>query len=276
MAFQKGNLSWKGKKRPPFSEEWRRHISEGLRKCPSNFKGKHHTPESKLKNSIANKGKIPWNKGRIGVYSDEALKLMSEAKKGKPSPKRGITYPDEVRERMKQAHQNISEETRQLISKHHADCRGENHPMYGKHQTEEVRQRLSKTVKKLWRDPGYVKRVTANRIEKQKIKPNKAERELEALLQSNFPNTWKYVGDGQVWFGRKCPDFININGKKQIIELFGAYWHSISDIAKRVEYFKQYGFTTLVIWDDELKDVGRVLRKVKSFTRRQCSGYELT
>jgi hypothetical protein len=33
---------------------------------------------------IANKGCFPWHKGRVGVYSKETLKLMSEAKKGKP------------------------------------------------------------------------------------------------------------------------------------------------------------------------------------------------
>lgn len=49
----------KGYKRPPYSEEWKRNISEG------------------------NKGHIPWNKGKTGVYSEEAKRKMGEWQKGK-------------------------------------------------------------------------------------------------------------------------------------------------------------------------------------------------
>ena len=44
---------------------------------------KTHTEESKQKISKSKKGSISWNKGKTGVYSEETLKNMSEAKKGK-------------------------------------------------------------------------------------------------------------------------------------------------------------------------------------------------
>ncbi|GAG86724.1 unnamed protein product, partial [marine sediment metagenome] len=61
------------------------------------------------------------------------------------------------------------------------------------------------------------------------------------------------------------PDFINIDGKKQIIELFGTYWHNVFDIAKVTNIYKQYGFNTLVIWEDELSNENRVVAKIHQF-----------
>ena len=53
----------KGKKREPFSKEWKRKLSE------------------------AHKGKSAWNKGKH--HSEETRKRMVESHKGKPSPTKG-------------------------------------------------------------------------------------------------------------------------------------------------------------------------------------------
>ena len=47
------------------------------------FYGKKHSKETIIRLSDANKGKIPWNKGKRGVYSEEMLEKMRVAKKGK-------------------------------------------------------------------------------------------------------------------------------------------------------------------------------------------------
>jgi len=95
--------------------------------------------------------------------------------------------------------------------------------------------------------------------------PNKIESVLINLLSLNgLP--FKYVGNGEVWLGNRNPDFINTNGKKQVIELFGTYWHPIFDVADRIEHYKQYGFDCLTIWEDELSDSDKVLTKIKRFT----------
>jgi len=79
---------------------------------------------------------------------------------------------------------------------------------------------------------------------------------------------YKYVGDGQIWIGHHNPDFINTNHRKQVIEVFGSYWHPLFDEAKLREYYKQYGFDCLVIWDDQLKNIPKVSRTLKHYARK--------
>lgn len=108
-------------------------------------------------------------------------------------------------------------------------------------------------------------------------KPNRQERKLEAILEEWFPSEWKFVGDGEVILGKLNPDFINCNGKKQIIELFGCWYHGCplhhpnnevrwqnTEIGKKVIY-SRYGFKTLVIWEHELEDEEVVVDKITQF-----------
>ena len=108
-------------------------------------------------------------------------------------------------------------------------------------------------------------------------KPNRQERKLEAILEEWFPSEWKFVGDGEVILGKLNPDFINCNGKKQIVELFGCWYHGCplhhpnnevswqnTEIGKKVIY-SRYGFKTLVIWEHELEDEEVVVNKITQF-----------
>jgi len=95
---------------------------------------------------------------------------------------------------------------------------------------------------------------------------------INLINNSNLP--YKYTGNGEVIIGRKNPDFINYNGQKKIIELFGGYWHlKIKNLNwNRTEFgttaiYSQYGFKTLIIWENELKDLNKVLEKIKKFDR---------
>lgn len=65
--------------------------SKKLKGKQSWMKGRKHTKEAKLKQSIAKKGKYIGNKHPMfgKTHSPESIKLMSEARKGKPSPNKG-------------------------------------------------------------------------------------------------------------------------------------------------------------------------------------------
>jgi endogenous inhibitor of DNA gyrase (YacG/DUF329 family)/very-short-patch-repair endonuclease len=105
--------------------------------------------------------------------------------------------------------------------------------------------------------------------------PNRPELALQKLLDNYFPNTWKYTGDGSFLVGWYNPDFVNCNGCKDIIELFGDYWHSMKVIKKkwartelgRVMAYNSLGYRCLVIWEYELKNEDAVVAKIEQFMK---------
>lgn len=113
--FRKENNSFYGKKH---TEETKRKIS--LKKIGQSYKGHKHTEEQKLKNSqrqkgnknrlgkihseetrekmsLKAKGRIPWNKGKIGIYSEETLKKISESSKGRVPVNKGIPLSESAK-----------------------------------------------------------------------------------------------------------------------------------------------------------------------------------
>ena len=54
--------------------------------------------ETKRKISKANKGQVPWNKGKRGVYSDKTLREISEAAKGREPWNKGRPRTEEARQ----------------------------------------------------------------------------------------------------------------------------------------------------------------------------------
>jgi len=111
-----------------------------------------------------------------------------------------------------------------------------------------TKAKMSKKRKERWaNDPNYAMRV----INAKNRRPNKSEQKLIDLFKDKgLP--FKYVGDGEVILGRHNPDFINCNGKKEIIELFGERWHNASEEQQLKDLYAQYGYKTIVIWYKEL------------------------
>lgn len=100
------------------------------------------------------------------------------------------------------------------------------------------------------------------------IKPNKPETVLNNLLNVLFPNEYKYVGDFKFWVENFNPDFININGQKKIIEVFG-YYHNLENRKerdkRRLETYSKYGYDTLVIWNSELRNINKLSARLIGF-----------
>lgn len=136
-----------------------------------------------------------------------------------------------------------------------------------RYQDPEERKKQSEIFIKLWQDPKYADNQIKATMKGNCIKPNKPELKLNDLLQQLLPNEYKYVGDGEFILAGKCPDFVNINGQKKIIELYGDYWHKGETGKERIELFKQYGYQTLIVWENELEDENLLKEKLLNFNR---------
>tara|TARA_Y100000310_G_C20312805_1_gene637004 strand:- start:77 stop:559 length:483 start_codon:yes stop_codon:yes gene_type:complete len=91
----------------------KKHTGAALENARTAFKGRKHTEETKQKMRMVDKsytqteeykqkqreshiGQVPWNKGKTGIYSEETLKKMGDAKRGK-------TYSPEARKKMSES-----------------------------------------------------------------------------------------------------------------------------------------------------------------------------
>lgn len=145
-------------------------------------------------------------------------------------------------------------------------------PFFGKHHSAKTRLLMSQRAKERGENPQYVRKLLA----RLRIKPTTIERQLDLILQEHFPREWKYVGDGTLMIGKYNPDFANCNGKKQLIEIYGEYWHSSrnkrltwdkTELGRMMAY-NSLGFQCLVIWASELKNEQLVVHKIKQFMGR--------
>jgi len=139
-----------------------------------------------------------------------------------------------------------------------------------------ARLRSSKTHKELWQDPEFVKKMMLAFHKK----PTKPELQLEAILKKHFPQ-YEYNGDGRlgITLGGLTPDFPNVNGKKDLIELFGDYYHSPKVLRDRwqgselgkIMIYNSVGWKCLVIWEHELKELTEeeIVEKISNFSKRR-------
>ena len=136
----------------------------------------------------------------------------------------------------------------------------------GRSHSAKTRKLLAQQKREQWQDPVYI----SNQIKARGIRPTKPELQLQAILNRHFPQ-FKYNGDFSlgVTLGGLIPDFVNVNGKKEVVEVFGEYWHSRDDKGwnytelGRIMAFNSLGFKCLVIWDNELKDERAIIAKIK-------------
>lgn len=131
-----------------------------------------------------------------------------------------------------------------------------------------VKSKRAITFRLLNQNPEFQSR----RIKALHHRPSLPEKKLISIIQ-DYKLPYKYVGDGSFIIEGLNPDFVNVNGKKNIIEVFGEIWHK--DFAHdwkstelgRIMVFNSYGYKTLVIWDNELKDKQAVLSKIRTFEK---------
>ncbi len=181
---------------------------------------------------------------------------------------------------------------------------GKNNPFYGKTHTPEVRAVISAKQKKnsaflrLNSDPEFQKNRQAAHLHAMKDpvasrarlmkaaatlrngEPNKAEAKLDRMLQQLFPGEYKYTGNGSFIIDGMNPDWVNVNGQKKVIELFGEHVHdpeqAFCHVPKRQTYrgrkeaLAVFGYTSLIIWSRQLRDEKLLTERLKAFHARRC------
>ena len=154
----------------------------------------------------------------------------------------------------------FTEEHKNKIRETH---KGEKNYNYGKHPMEQTKQKMREARKNRF----YPKHHT------------KPELIFEDICKKyNLP--FKYVGDGSFWIGKNPsvnPDFVECNGKKIAVEIFGDYWHSPllnwklkerSTLTHRQRILKKYGWKLVVFWQLDL-----LREDVEQFVLLQLSKY---
>lgn len=186
----------------------------------------------------------------------------------------------------------ISEERKEILRK---KMKGEGNPMYGKHHTKESKQKIKDNIPDKsgknnpnWhggkiklicpvcetifeRTPSEIKTGRGKHCslscsrKARKIQTHHTKPELifEQICKK-YDLQYKYTGDGSFWIGKNPsvnPDFVNCNGKKIAIEIFGDYWHSPllnrnldynRTYKGRKEILKKYGWKLVIFWESDL------------------------
>lgn len=118
---------------------------------------------------------------------------------------------------------------------------------------------------KMWKDEKFRNKNIEAQRKGRNIFPNFPEKQLGELLGKDY----KFVGDGGLIIDGFCPDFVNCNGQKKIVEMYGDYWHNLKENKVRdkfrIKKYKNLGYETLIIWEKELQDLPTLKRKIEQF-----------
>ena len=152
----------------------------------------------------------------------------------------------------------------------------QNHPGFQKeiNNRPKVKASNSASTKRLWQDPEWKERQLRAICKGWRVKPNNPEKKLQKLLDERGPKEYQLNVNAEIMIlGGRIPDFVNVNGQKKIIEMFGDYWHGEERTGitnkqaeqERIDYFAQYGYQTLIIWERELEDIEQLQDKLEEF-----------
>lgn len=139
--------------------------------------------------SAPRRGKEPWNKGKVGIYSQETIESIRrsvlEYYETHDGPTKGKTFSGELRRKLSEAHMGqkawnkgipCSEEAKaklraakkgKKLSKEHAEkirqaLLGRTSPMLGRHHTELTKRQISDTLSKPY--PEFYNEITGEYI----------------------------------------------------------------------------------------------------------------
>jgi hypothetical protein len=212
--------------------------------------------------SHPNTERTKFRKGNIPLSIIEANKSLERRelsrelmkKNGRPHIKGKFRHTEETKIKMRKPHKGIvwnkglTKETDQRVAKYSNNIKNSN--------------LLSRRAKEQWGNLSIVKSM----IKGLHRKPNKKELSLFNEISTLYPNNYSLNTHAEIMvLGGKVPDIVNINGEKKLIELYGDYWHKDDNPNDRISYFKQFGWSCLIVWENELKDKEELRRKIVNF-----------
>ena len=112
----------------------------------------------------------------------------------------------------------------------------------------------------------------------QNKQPNRVEGKLLSIIEKSLPGEYRYTGDGNFLINGVCPDFVNCNGQKKVIEVFGDYWHSDKKVRTwketelgRIMQYRSFGFDCLVLWEKDVlnKPENEIANTIKMFNKHR-------
>jgi hypothetical protein len=240
-----------------------------IRKNSKGFKGKHHTEESKQKSREKHLNK---------KHKPETIKLLSEISSNywkKPGTRekqsRKLTgwWKDPINKSEVLGRRKVSEESKEKN-------RIKSLEMWAIPGFKELQ--IEKLIKR-WADYSIDRKneIISKIFSSAGKHPNKKETFLFNFTDSLFPSDYKLNTRAEVLvLGGKVPDIVNVNGQKKLIEHFGTFHHGEEKTGntkeqeekQRVDYFKQLGWDTLIVWENELKDLEKLKTKLIEFHNR--------
>ncbi len=211
------------------------------------------------KNSFSNMGKIRkpveketrvlMSEAQKATWANRTIEERLEFNKKTGTPKMGRPVREEVKKRISEGLTGIvrSWDTRLKISESKFGT------ILGP-DTEEHREKLSISNKEFWDSlsPEELrKKVSEFRGPMGTRGPTQPEFFLDVYFGKRFPSIWGYNGDGSqgVIIGGKIPDFIRLDGVKEVIEVLGTYWHPEEDEPIKIAHYASYGYKCICIWE---------------------------
>jgi len=228
-------------------------------------KGRKQSEEHKEKIRLGNLGKPKpkpegfKNSGTFGNLCVEKHREIAKKARSKSKGFFGKKHTEESNQKNRDKHLGISHRGWKRLG----DA--------NKKQSETRIKKFKDGTLKVWnKGKSPTEKALKNWLKSCGTKPNKKEIILDNFLKSILPIEYQINVKADVMtLGGKIPDFVNINGKKKLIELYGDFWHRNDNPQDRIDYFKNFGWDTLVIWEKELKDRESLKEKILNFNERE-------
>ncbi len=202
--------------------------------------------------SIGKRIKLMWERG---VFDKRDFK-------GKNNPNYGKHHSEKMRKKIGRLIKKTRTPKIRLKLSNLAKKRiGKLNPFYGKHHSEKTKTMVAKknkiNTKRNWKNPIYREKVIRNVFKSLHKKPSFYEKKI-IELNKKYNLGYKYTGSGKqiTIIGGKIPDFINVNGRKVIIEVYSkGHLGNLKPYNYefiRSRNFSKYGYTTIFLNENDL------------------------